>query len=142
MTKKEMFDFVDEKFKDIEKLEIAVHQKAINSFYDSVAEEKDKCVEVARESLREALLQTGHYDEVKPGDISITVHRYGLDIKKPTFVIWSENQIKEISKRLKIEKQDFKDDLLLFGTKNPAIVDKLEALRDRVRKLMQEAEEA
>lgn len=142
MTKKEMFDFVDEKYAQIEKFSKAPHEKTIKEFDNYLRENREEAINMAKEALMKDLLHTGYYAEIGPEAIAINVRTYALEVEEPAYVKDARNQIKEISKRLKIEKQDFKDDLLLFGTKNPVIVDKLEALRDRVRKLMQEAEEA
>lgn len=142
MTKKEMFDFVDEKYAQIEKFSKAPYEKTIREFDNYLRENREEAINTAKEVLMKDLLHTGYYAEIDPEAIAINVLTYALKVEEPAYVKDARNQIREISKILEIEKQDFKDDLLLFGVKNPAIVDKLGALRDRVRKLMQEAEEA
>lgn len=141
MTKKEMFSFIDEKYAEIEKLERAPHERVIADYHKNVQEQRDECIKDAAEQLSKDLLRTGCYSAVGLKAVSISVYNYELEIKYPDFVVCAQKQIQEIAKRCKVEKQELKDDLLLCGIKDPVALLKLEALRDRVRKLTQEIEE-
>lgn len=135
MTKKEVFTFVDEKFAAIKKAQIAVQEKIIEDFHAERDSFKKRILAEARTKILAELKASGHYDNSKLNEDNINLYTYGLPLKEPAYIKKAKKEIDNIKIRNIREAQDFKDDLVLLGIKSPKVLSKLEALRERVRKL-------
>lgn len=135
MTKKEMLEFVKEKYDIIIAAEVAPYKESLGNYRKEAQETVDKCLEQARQSLKEQLEKTGFFEPLLNDDVYIRFYSFNSRLKESKKVSNAEAKIKNITKKLQQERDEFCDDLIVQGLKNPDITKKIEALRARVRKL-------
>lgn len=135
MTKKEMLEFVKEKYDIIIAAEVAPYKESLGNHRKEAQETLEKCIEQARQSLKEQLEKTGFFEPLLDSDVYIRFYAFNTRLEKSKKVSNAEAKIKNITKKLLQERDEFCDDLIVQGLKNPDVIKKIEVLRARVRKL-------